>query len=37
VEETESRYLTHATLEGGFLVGVIDVVRVFAALGEVAT
>lgn len=37
LEETDARYVTHATLEDGFLVGVVDVARVFAALGEDAT
>jgi chemotaxis signal transduction protein len=32
VQEAEGEYLTHAALEEGHLVGVIDVARVFAAL-----
>jgi purine-binding chemotaxis protein CheW len=36
LEETETEYLTHATLEKGTLVGVIDVARIFAALAEKA-
>ena len=36
LEETETDYLVHATLEEGQLVGVIDVARVFAVLEEQA-
>jgi len=35
-EDAESEYLTHAVLEDGVLVGVVDVDRVFAALGRQA-
>ena len=34
LEATEAEYLTNATLEEGVLVGVVDVARVYAALGE---
>jgi chemotaxis signal transduction protein len=36
LEETHARYLANTTLEEGHLVGVIDVARVFAALGKEA-
>jgi chemotaxis signal transduction protein len=36
LEETHARYLANTTLEEGLLVGVIDVARVFAALGQEA-
>ena len=34
LEPTEAEYLTNATLEDGVLVGVVDVARVYVALGE---
>lgn len=36
LQETDADYLAHATLEGGMLVGVVDLTRVFSALGEEA-
>jgi purine-binding chemotaxis protein CheW len=36
LEETEIRYLAHAALEEGLLVGVVDIAHVFAALQEEA-
>jgi len=36
LEETDASYLTHATLEDDLLVGVVDVARVFGALGKEA-
>jgi chemotaxis signal transduction protein len=36
LEETQAGYLANTTLEEGLLVGVIDVARVFAALGKEA-
>lgn len=36
LEATEAEYLANATLEDGILVGVVDVARVFAALGGTA-
>jgi chemotaxis signal transduction protein len=36
LQETEADYLAHTTLEGGLLVGVVDVARVFSALGQEA-
>jgi chemotaxis signal transduction protein len=35
-EHTEVDYLTHAVLEDGHLIGVVDVERVFATLAQVA-
>jgi hypothetical protein len=36
LEDAEADYLTHATLEDGCLVGVVDISRVFDALGREA-